>query len=312
MTFSCEGDCSVYNMAHVAYGDKHTTDFAFNQCTSGWYKTENDFLPYTEGEKTSTSPAFDDVTLTFKDYDKTVHIWKPDDYDTASQEKYSTIYVLDGQILSAFVVDHVKAMTSVTNKKAIVVAVDNVFARDYELVPKIGVSADEKAFGSGNAPEYDGLSGLEFADFITDMLVPYVQQHYNVYTDARHTSITGASLSGLESFYIVMEHPDIFGTLGALSPSFWEFDDATWQKYLKDKSFSDNAPFLYFYTGPAKLDTDPHVTDMYNRLKKMNYPENRLLLHFNEKGSHNGLYWCCIFPEFLTATFFQRVQPLQQ
>ena len=314
ITFSCEGDCSVYNMAYVAYGNKkQTTEFAFNQCGSGWQQTEQGFLPYTEGEKTeSSTDKTEDITLTFKGYDKIIHIWKPEDYDASAKEKYSTVYVLDADIAKSFAAEQVKGMMSVTNQKAIVVAVENNFARDYELLPAIGVSADEKRVGSDLSEMYDSMNGSEFAQFIADMLVPYVQEHYHVYTDARHTAITGFSLSGLESFYIAMEYPDIFGTLGAVSPSLWEFDEATWKTYLSKKTFDENAPFLYFYTGPAKLDTDPDVTDMYNRLKSMGYPTDKLVLHFNEKGTHNARYWCNTFAEFLTAMVFQHIRPLQQ
>ena len=311
VTFSCEGDCSAYNMAYITYGDKKTNhDFAFNRCTSGWYVEENELMPYTYTENgKSSSIEYEDITLTVGEYDKFIHVWKPDDYDASSDEKYSTIYFLDSDIISSFGTEQVRAMMSSTNRKAIVVAVENNFARNYELVPEIGVSRDEEMFGE---LKYDNMNGSEFSDFMADTLVPYVQKHYNVYTDAEHTSIAGVSLSGLEAFYITMEHQDKFGTLGGLSPSFWEYDAATWEKYLKDKSFNENSPFLYFYTGPEKLDTDPDVTDMYNRLKKMGYPEDKMVLHFNEKGTHRATYWCSMFPEFLAAMIFQRAELLQK
>lgn len=306
--FSCEGDCSAYNMAYITLGEGKTREIAFNKCTCGWHKTEKDLLPYTEGDKVNKFSECDDITLTVGEYDKTIHIWKPDNYDASSDEKYSTVYLLDNEIFSFFAIEQVESMMAVTGQKAIVVAVDNNFARNYEMVPEIGVSKDEEQYGE---LEYDSMNGSEFSDFVADMLVPHIQDNYNVYTDARHTSIAGLSLSGMEAFYITMEHSDIFGTLGAFSPSFWEYDDATWEKYLKDKSFGESSPLLYFYTGGNK-DTEPHVTDMCNRLKKMGYPENRLILHLNESGTHKATYWCSMFPEFLAAMIFQRVELLQK
>ena len=73
------------------------------------------------------------------------------------------------------------------------------------------------------------------------------------------------SLGGLETFYINMEYPEVFGTAGALSPSFWTYDDAAWRSFLGEKDFTDNTPFIYLYTGPAGGDTDPYVTEMYER-----------------------------------------------
>ena len=319
VTFSCEGDSESYNMAFVTCDGRQSDKFAFNPCVSGWYQTEDDLKPYTQGKEINyDTPKMDEVTLTCIDYDKLIHIWKPADYDAEAAEQYDTIYVLDGQILvylgkygqqlvgCPVATEQVSAMCASTGTKAIVVAIENVGTRDFELIPNIGVPMDQADF------EGEGIDGTKFADFVAKTLVPYVQQHYNVSTDARRTSIVGASLGGMESFYIAEEYPEIFGTGGSLSPSFWEYDDATWSKYLSGKRFSDSSPFIYLYTGPQEFDTDPHVTDMYNRLKKMGYPEDKLVLHFNPDGAHGVNYWCCVFPEFLTAAVYQRVEPLQQ
>ena len=91
VTFSCEGNCALYNMAYITCGDEKTKEFAFNPCVSGWYKTEDDFLPYTEGEEINYTPAFEKITLKGHGYDKDIYIWKPDGYDAKSADKYSTL-----------------------------------------------------------------------------------------------------------------------------------------------------------------------------------------------------------------------------
>ena len=320
-TFSCRGDCSAYNMAYIVYDGKKTSEFAFNKCVSGWYKTEDNFLPYVQGKKNSYKPDYDIVTLNYKGYEQLAYIWTPDGFDASSNEKYSAVYVLDARIMTyiespdntelgncPLVTEQVRSMTAETGKKTIVVALDTSFARDNVLVPKIGISADEKMFGKA---DYDSINGSELSDYIAKELVPYVQKHYNVSSDPLENSITGASLGGLESFYIIMEHPEIFGTLGSFSPSFWAFDSITWNKYLKNKSFDENSPLLYFYSGGKKIDTDPHVTNMYKRLNKMGYPKDKLVLHKNEKGVHAASYWKSVFSEFLSAMVLRRVEPLQ-
>ena len=329
-TFSCEGDSSLYNMAYITYGDKTTSKFAFNKCVSGWYRADTYFLPYTEGEKINYFPETDDVTLDGFGCKKNVHIWKPDDYDASSEDPYAVIYLLDGHNLIAqedtlnsyaAAPEQVRSMISQTDYKAIIVGIENLNGRDNELVPDIGVSKDEQMFGK---QEYDSMDGSQFAQFIAGILVPYIRENYNVYTDALHTAISGTSLGGLEAFYITMQYPGIFGTVGAISPSFWEYDDAVWKKYLSDKTFDDESPFVYLYTGPGvpegtepgpdnlPKDTDPDVTCMYNRLRDMGYPAAKVVLHFNEEGEHNGLYWRAVFPEFLNAMVFRKIEPLQQ
>ena len=326
-TFSCEGNCALYNMAYITCGDEKTREFAFNPCVSGWYRTKDDFLPYTQGEEIDYSPDFEKITLTGHGYEKKIYIWKPDGYDADSAEKYSALYVIDGQFLTfindygqvlndcAVVTDQVKAMNSATGHKTIVVAIDNVGTRDYELLPDIGDSFIEKEFESKNGTryedEFDSMDGTQFADFVANTLVPYVQKNYNVYTDRLHTAVVGASLGGIESFYITAEYPEIFGTGGAFSPSFCAFDPDVWEQYLGEKSFDDNCPFMYLYTGSDDDDVGPFVSEMNDRLKKMGYPEDKLVFHFNEKGAHGGAFWRSCFSEFLTAMVCQQIKPLQ-
>ena len=175
VTFSCEGDTSVYNMAYVICDGKEPdrpafSQSAFNKCVSGWYQKDGLMMPYVQGQEIDYSPKFDDVTLTCVDYDKLVHIWTPDGYDASSDGKYSTVYVLDGENVllsdvygqelngSSFATEQVKAMTASTGNKAIVVAIENIGKRDFELVPNIGVPRDKIDF------EEEGTDGTKFAD----------------------------------------------------------------------------------------------------------------------------------------------------
>ena len=76
--------------------------------------------------------------------------------------------------------------------------------------------------------------------------------------------------------------------------------------------FGENAPFLYFYTGPDyPADSDPYVTEMFDRLKNMGYPEDKLALHFDKDGAHDSLIWRGIFSEFLEALAIRHIDVLQ-
>lgn len=324
-TFSCEGDCTKYNMAYVTCGKHTSNNFAFNKLMSGWYWREDDILPYTEGaEELNYYPEYDEVTLHAHGYDKYVNIWKPDDYDADSADKYSTIYVLDGQIFlantrypdvdingSVAAAEQVKAMMSVSDKKAIVVGIENIFGRDMELIPDIGDSVTEQLIGGDLKGQMDCMTGLEIADFIVNTLRPYVEENYNVHKDALHTAIAGGSLGGLEAFYMAMEYPEVFGTCGAFSASLYEYDDKNWKNYLKDKSFGKDSPFIYFYTGSAKTDTETCVKEMCTRLKDMGYPTEKIALNVDPKAPHDNIYWRNTFSEFLTAMMFRRVFLIQ-
>lgn len=227
----------------------------------------------------------------------------------------SVINGRDDQILKGCPMfnEQVKAMDRLIGTKTILVLIENHAMRDNELVPKLGESFDQKMRG-GEEVEYDNMDGTQFADFVATTVAPYVQEHYNVYTDAEHTAITGASLGGLEAFYIAMEHPELFGTVGALSPSFWEFDDEIWDEYLSEKSFDrEQSPFVYLYVGKNRPDdNDPVTTEMYERLGEMGYPLEKLVLHKNENGTHSSMYWRGVFSEFLSAMAYRQIAPLQK
>ncbi|MBQ5764500.1 MAG: hypothetical protein IIV96_07650, partial [Ruminococcus sp.] len=175
--------------------------------------------------------------------------------------------------------------------------------RDDELIPDLGKMAHQEGTSKKNAKQT--------ADFIGNTLIPYVQEHYNVYADAEHTSIAGTSLGGLGAFYITMEIPDKIGTAGALSPSFWTYDDKAWKSFLSEKTLDKTAPFVYIYTG-GKNDTGKEAREMYERLKDMGYPQEKLAFHYNENGGHSVPFWRAIFPEFLEAAMFGHVDVLQK
>lgn len=322
-TFSCEEDTTVYHMASITYGDHKSLDFAFNNCVSGWYNSEYGFLPYTEGEEIDYYPHYEHFTIDCNGYDKKIHIWTPDDYDPDSVEPYASIYVLDGQDDAYIeepgakpkdvmnIPEQVRSMTATTGYQAIIIGVSTYgdmvnYMRDDELVPDLGESAES---------DYSVMTkkkGGDFARFVAETLVPHIEQNYNVSPDARHTSVTGASLGGLEAFYIGMEYPDIFGTVGALSPSFWTYGDAAWTEYLKQKDFEKDTAFLYIYTGSGgDTDMNGDVTAMVDRLKKLGYPQDKLAYELYEEGGHHVTFWRRFFSEFLEAMVFQQIEPLQ-
>lgn len=320
-TFVCEGNCADYNMAYVTCGSMHTKTFAFNKCVSGWYNSDLGFLPYTQGEEIDYYPEFDDIELPFNGCNKTIHVWTPDDYNPNSMERYAVIYALDSPWMVNLgkkgqnpkdccnLTIQAKSMMETIGYRTIIVAIDTfgdmtACSRDDELVPDIGATPSE--------PMHKQMLGNELSDFISGTVVPYIKDNYNVYHDPLHTSIAGISFSGLEAFYITMEHPEQFGTVGAFSPSFHMYDDNSWRSYLEKKNFNGEMPFIYLYTGEEGGDTDPYVTQMYDRLLEMDYPKKKITLHYNEWGMHTDTYWTGVFPEFLEAMVYRYVEPLQK
>lgn len=304
-TYTCYGDPERFNKVIFTYDKRESIEYAFNDYVSGWCNSAYGIIPYTEGmEISGSSIEYKTEMFDYGDYLKEVYIRTPKDYDPQSGEKYSVIYLLDGQNMLNNtatgtgcwnVAESVTSMMAQSDHKAIIVAIETPESTRYkELVPDIGdVQYDEQFYEDGE--------GVYFCDFVCNTVMPYVEKHYHVYTDPEHNMIAGASLGGAESFYIGMAHPEKFGAIGAFSPSFWLYDDATWEAFLSHQDYQKDAPLLYMYSGGEELSTNVH--EMQKVLNRIGYPQDRSTLVIYPKGEHYLLYWRAIFPDFLRFAF---------
>ncbi len=324
--FTCEADVNLYNMVHLTYGKTTSMDVAFNSFVSGWNLENDELLPYTVGTEPAYDPKFETKVFKFDGRDKNVYIWTPGDYDKNSGEKYSVIYMFDGQSVLATgkergmdndvmcwnVSESAEGMIAATDNKAIIVAIDNGSPyRSDELIPDLGSINMEGEGASVKEEDVTLKRGNAFADFICDTIMPYVNENYNVYTDAQHTSLAGSSLGGLETFYTVLAHPDKFGAGGVMSATFGMYAEKEWTSFLSDKYQMENAPLLYIYAGGYAVDNGDVTETMYNKLVESGYPKDKLVFSKYEPGEHFIQYWRNIYPEFLEAAFSKDVAALE-
>jgi len=85
----------------------------------------------------------------------------------------------------------------------------------------------------GNTPErlaeytWVGAEGLgggrgpAYARFLIEEVLPFVRTRYRVHEGRHATAVMGSSLGGLVSLYLGAVHGDVFGRVGAMSPSLW-------------------------------------------------------------------------------------------
>ena len=303
--FTCPADPAKFDRVTVNADGTESIELAYNDYVKAWDLSTGKPYPGTE----VTEPKYDRVTFDYEDRKKDVLIWKPEDYNASSADKYSVIYMTDGQNLfdrkatstgSWGVAESVTAMMANGGQKCIIVGVENGATwRDEELTPDIGKVTQES---------YEGGKGKYFSDFVIDTVMPYINKAYNVYTDREHTHIAGSSSGGIESFYIAMEHPDRFASVGALSPAFLLYTDDTWVDYLNKKDFSKNAPLIFLYCGNSSGDQLEQALctgtkTMPNNLKACNYPEDKVIIKLYDNGVHNEMYWRAVFPDYLKYAF---------
>jgi pimeloyl-ACP methyl ester carboxylesterase len=92
-----------------------------------------------------------------------------------------------------------------------VVGIDNTDDRIPEYTP-----TSDDGYGGGNGDRY--------ADFIVHTLKPLVDYHFNTRCERESNTVVGSSLGGLISLHIYLRYPEVFGGVGAVSPSLW-WDD---------------------------------------------------------------------------------------
>lgn len=68
----------------------------------------------------------------------------------------------------------------------------------------------------------DLANSLAYDNFINDLmtdLMPFVEEKFSVAKGRENTAITGFSMGGRESLFIGLEHPELFGYIGAVCPA---------------------------------------------------------------------------------------------
>lgn len=71
----------------------------------------------------------------------------------------------------------------------------------------------------------EGGDGNRYGAFLIGTVKPMIDARYRTHPEARSTGLGGASLGGLITMHLGLQHPDVFGRLLVASPSVW-WDDA--------------------------------------------------------------------------------------
>lgn len=89
----------------------------------------------------------------------------------------------------------------------VLLGIDNTPARFDEYTPQADVLEGMRV--GGNAEQYTA--------WLTDSVMPFVEERYPIALDAANTGVMGSSLGGLVSLYIGLSRPDLFGYVGSMS-----------------------------------------------------------------------------------------------
>jgi S-formylglutathione hydrolase FrmB len=104
-------------------------------------------------------------------------------------------------------------------RPVIVVAIDML----HDRMGTYGLS-DRRAGRSLPGDSRFGLVGArahDYSEWVAHTLVPYIDAHYRTEAKPGARAMLGWSLGGLNAFNLGWQYPDVFGRVGAFSPSFW-------------------------------------------------------------------------------------------
>lgn len=149
-----------------------------------------------------------------------VTVYLPPGYP-ASTTRYPVLYANDGQDMQAVGLQATLATLYGEHaiEPVIVVAIDMLHDR------ASGYGLSDRRRGQsvvgGSVIGPIGLKAADYSAWIATSLVPYVDMHYRTRADARQRAVMGWSLGALNAFGLGWQYPEVFGKVGAMSPSFW-------------------------------------------------------------------------------------------
>lgn len=231
---------------------------------------------------------------------RTIRIYTPDGYDEHGKHRYPVLYMHDGQNVFA---DPKSALfdTWCANH-----ALESL-VREGRLEPWIIVAVDS---GAGRFQEYSPWDELRinvqargplYTRFLLDELKPYVDRIYRTRPGSQWTGTMGSSLGGLMSLYLGWKHSEVFGRIGALSPTVmwsqrslfkqWRAHSKRWTRIYLDAGSTEriDADGLDLNYGEA-------TREFYTHLKNLGYHDHELILVLDPGGQHNEKDWARRLP----------------
>jgi predicted alpha/beta superfamily hydrolase len=228
-------------------------------------------------------------------FSRTVRIYTPDGYDAHGAHRYPVLYMHDGQNVFAHPESHVfdtwcanhtleHLMGEGRLEPWLIVAVDSGAGRMQEYSPWDDAPSGAKARGEA------------YARFLVEHLKPWVDRTYRTRPGSEWTAVMGSSLGGLISLYLGWKHPEVFGRIGALSPtvmwsggklfSQWKAHSRQWSRIYLDAGVHE-----FIDPGGVPLNYGEATRDFYFHLKGLGYSDHELFLVLEPGGQHHERDW---------------------
>ena len=196
-----------------------------------------------------------------------VRVLLPKNYETDTDRRYPVVYFHDGQNVfyskEAYVGHSWKVIPAIKRNpdisRMIVVAIDN------DGLQRMNEYSAWK-YKESNIPGMQfGGKGVEYGEFVMDVVKPFIDQEYRTLADREHTAMIGSSLGGNITQFLGLEYQDQIGCLGVFSSANWLHQEA-FDRYIERKNlYADQR--IYIYVGTEEAD-DTDKTLMAGNIKQ--------------------------------------------
>ncbi len=179
------------------------------------------------------------IHSTILNEDRKIYVYTPVNHS----EPLSVIYLMDGEMipLVAGIVDFLYKANQLP--PMIVVGIGNYeYDRFRDLTPTHSLLNMDGTTDSINLKTSGG--GEKFLKFIKDELMPFVEQNYKT---SPNKIFFGHSLGGLMTSYCLLNHPEMFNSYIAVSPSLWWNKESIFKNsdiLFKNKDFKSKTIFF--------------------------------------------------------------------
>nr|WP_320021159.1 alpha/beta hydrolase-fold protein [uncultured Draconibacterium sp.] len=226
-------------------------------------------------------------------------VYTPPGYDTNSREKYPVVYIQHGG-------GEDETGWAVQGKTDIIL--DNLIAEGKAkpmivVISNGNVTAPGRAFGG-----YSSKGMAPFKEEMTKNIVPFIDTNYRTLANPGNRAICGLSMGGGQSFFVGLESPEYFGSVGVFSTGLFGgirtsgsgFDAEKEIPGLLSESdkFNKNLDLFYISCG----EQDMRIEHTKKAVKTMR--ENGLEVEFNSfPGDHEWQVWRKSLHDFATRVF---------
>lgn len=243
-----------------------------------------------------------------------ITIFLPPDYCLAANRRYPVLYLNDGQDKKALRLHGTVAkLTALRHIPPIIVVA--IPTNDDRL----------QEYGTAVCPNAQnlGTKAGEYGRFLTEELMPAINQQFRSDTRPTQTAIFGASLGGLSAFDMAWNYPDKFGVVGVMSGSFW------WRAAADETALPPNEriahemvrqtavkPSLRLWFEAATLDETSDrdhngvidaiqdTLELIEELERIGFKQDEDVLYRQVAGGrHNYVTWAQLLPDFLRWAF---------